>query len=209
MTALTVARPRSEIALLQAGVTHNGALASREFCQEVLARWEAANVPCGGDEASKIGQLILAAYPTVKAHSPEQYAALVRGTIARYPAVVAKEAAERVVRKKKFPPTVADIEEALAEVYAEKAKIARTAKAHLDERMRRESEEIRGQERERDRQALRETLGPAWDDWWQVPIARRYTGTPEEFARGWTQAADKAAFIAAWGGETQTAGSAE
>jgi hypothetical protein len=60
-------------------------------------------------------------------------------------------------------------------------------------------------DREAERERLKNTLGPAWADWWNVPVLRRYTGTPEDFAAGWNAATDKAAFCESWGQREESA----
>lgn len=54
-------------------------------------------------------------------------------------------------------------------------------------------------DREAGRRKLHEKLGAAHDDYVNIPWQRRYSGTLEEFLKGWNLAFDKAAFCESWG----------
>ena len=185
--------------LLEEDISITGALADVDFCRRIIEQLKAENVPCGLAEASRIGELITAAYPRMNPHSPDEYAKLICATIARFPKPVALEAMDRMTERMKFLPSRADVAEYLNEVMGERAKLARAAKAHLAEHQRRREEAGGERMRAESRAALKATLGPAWDAWWSIPITRRYSPTPEKFADGWRRATDKDAFCSAWG----------
>lgn len=200
MSAITRFESRENLARLKAGApAKNDTLADKDFCIQVLERFERQQ-PCGEIRAAQIGSLLTAAYPTMKAHSPAEYAKLMASTIANYPERVALEAMDKLTQTMKFLPTRADVFDALEAVMDENRKLARTAKHHLEERERREREEARSEEAAQSRAALRGVLGTAWDDWWNIPTMRRFNGgTAEAFAKGYQAAADKAEFCKNWG----------
>ena len=85
---------------------------------------------------------------------------------------------------------------------AERKALVARARAHIEERERREREQAQEDKIAREKQELRDTLGPAWDDWVAIPVMRRYCGkTPAEFRKGWDRAKDKAKFCDRWGSE--------
>jgi hypothetical protein len=153
---------------------------------------------CGIETATKLARVLIGSYPK-EPHEPEVYTRAIISVLAEQPLEIAKKAVDRVTRALKFLPTRADICEAIAEIRTEQAAdMTRQSKDAeiMAQRARWDSEE---QERKADRERLRETLGDSWEAWWAVPLMRRYSGLPVDFAAGWKAADDKQAFCDAWG----------
>lgn len=164
-----------------------------------LEIWKEQNRPCGEAVGSQIGQLMIAAYPRFKAHSPAEYAKLVSSALGEFPKDVAMQAMQNMIRTLKFPPTVADIFEACEDIMTARRKDYAEQRRQHDERRQWAKQQERERKAREDREALKQTLGDAWEPWWGIPLTRRYTGTPEAFAKGYAEARDKEAFVASWG----------
>lgn len=181
-------------------------LVPKDMCPKIEAEILAALRPCGPDRGKAHAQFLIGCYPAREVNDANVYTLVMSRSFSEVPDDIARVATDRISRKLKFLPTRADVEaEISAQVGRRRAMLA-AVKAHAREHERRERERERNAEIAESRNRLKATLGDAWDAWFSIPILRRYTGTPEEFAANWLKASDKAAFVAAWGSdETQTA----
>jgi hypothetical protein len=180
-------------------------LATVETCRAVIARYSDDTKPCGNEIGAKLAAVLIGSYPGREIADPATYSRAIVSVLAEQSGEIGKEAVDRITRRLKYLPTRAEIVAAIEEVAGERRALFFRAQAHIQERDRREQMRRDGERRETERRALRETLGDAWDAWWEIPMARRYTGTPEVFAAGWKAASDKAAFCESWGQREESA----
>jgi hypothetical protein len=183
-----------------APITGQTKLARADVCEAVIGQYGKAMKPCGTVEGSALGFMLLGHYPAREVFDAKVYAQGIQSAFAEYPKDVGMEAIDAVTRRLKFLPTRAEVFEALEQMVTRRRALAHRAALHLAERLRRENDRAETEKRERERRELRETLGEAWGAWWSIPVIRRLLGgTPQEFAAGWTSAADRDAFVAQWG----------
>lgn len=159
---------------------------------------------CGVETATKLARVLLGSYPR-EPHEPEIYTRAIVSVLAEQPLEIAKKAVDVVTRRLQFLPTRADLCTAIDEIIKERnanfsVKSRASAQIKLHEKQKAEREAIIA-----DRMSVKNRLGASFDDWQNLPLQRRYTGTLEDFASGWVQASDKTAFCDSWGLGSQNA----
>lgn len=120
------------------------ALASPQKCQAILETLDAVKPPHPGDPAhaaavAKCLLQLLGAYPSRKIADPEAYRAAIQSLLWEYPALVCHQAIDRITRSSTFLPSRAELATALSEADAAFTRLRCLAKAHLEERKRRET----------------------------------------------------------------------
>jgi hypothetical protein len=152
----------------------------------------------GVPEATKQARKLIGYYPR-EPHDPDAYTVGIVSLLAEQALDVCKEGIDRITKRMKYLPTRADLQETFDAILADRRRIRGRAMALLDYFEKRNQDQNAAQARAAERQALKDTLGAAYDDWWKVPLDRRYWGTAEAFAAGWHSTHDKAGFCAGWG----------
>lgn len=159
-------------------------------------------VQMGPASGAKMTRLLIGCYAR-EPHDPEVYVAMLTKLFAEYPEEIGREAVDRVSRTQTFLPNRADVQKVLDEVVnAKRPKPARHDAYEHTASQRRQWDE-QAEARKRDREKLEATLGDASADWWNIPVMRRFGGTPAEFRTRWyetegdTQA--RAKLLATWG----------
>ena len=173
-------------------------LAPLDVCRLVVEKSKTVGEPIGNAKALEEGRRLIGCYP-FQPHDPENYIAGIVSVLAEQPLRIAQKAIDRVTRKISKLPTRAELVVAIEEVFKERGRIISRAKFLLDEHGRRVEQKTADERRSMDRQQLQELLGAAHDDYMNIHWQRRYSGTAEEFLRGWNAAADKTAFCESWG----------
>lgn len=103
------------------------------------------------EDAHKMLRRLLGAYRTGQVQDPEVYADLLREELASAPRWVGAKAVTEITRRLKWPPTRAELVEAIEAAKVERRLLAMRAQQHLDEHARRAAaaEERRALERDR------------------------------------------------------------
>lgn len=153
---------------------------------------------CGVETATKLARVLLGSYPR-EPHEPEVYTRAIVSVLAEQPLEIAKRAVDVVTRRLQFLPTRADLCTAIDEIIKERnanfsVKSRASEQIKLHEKYKAEQDAIAA-----DRLDVKNKLGPSFEDWQNLPILRRYSGSLENFVYGWTQARDKRAFCDSWG----------
>lgn len=175
----------------------NDQLVPAEVCQDVIRQFTPFG-HIGVDGAKKQTGILLGSYPR-EPHDPEVFTRAMVSVLQTEPAEIGSAAIDRLTRRLKHYPTRADLCEAIDEVKAERQTMVARARMHIEERNRRNQAKEADDRVARDKQALRDTLGKTWEDWWAIPIERRFMGSPEDFRKGWDKAKNKAKFCESWG----------
>lgn len=188
------------ILIAKPALAPNDQLVPIDACQAVIREY-APFGQMGKDVAVKQAGILLGSYPR-EPHDPEVFVRGIVSVLQTEPADIGAAAIDRLTRRLKHYPTRADLCEVIDEIKTERNTLVARARAHIDERNRRERAKGEEDKIAREKRELRETLGVAWDDWVSIPVLRRYNGkTPAEFRKGWDKAKDKAKFCDRWGSE--------
>lgn len=112
------------------------------------------------EDAHKMLRRLLGAYRTGQVQDPEVYADLLREELASAPRWVGAKAVTEITRRLKWPPTRAELVEAIEAAKVERRLLAMRAQQHLDEHARRAAAaaERRSLEREKADPAMRAKL---------------------------------------------------
>lgn len=153
---------------------------------------------CGVETATKLARVLLGSYPR-EPHEPEVYTRAIVSVLAEQPLEIAKRAVDVVTRRLQFLPTRADLCTAIDEIIKERNANFSVKSRASEQKLLHEQHNQYEAAIKADRQALRDKLGEAHDDWQNLPWQRRYLGTIEDFASGWAAASDKRAFCDSWG----------
>lgn len=113
-------------------------LAPAAFCRAVLAEPQPAG--CGLEVGSKLGRMLMGAYSKKEVNDPKIFTYAVASVFADFPEAVGKQAIAAIIRKQKFPPAPAEVNEACQAIVAGIYRKRATAKRMLREHERREKE---------------------------------------------------------------------
>jgi hypothetical protein len=99
---------------------------------------------CSAPEASNLGRMLMGYFRRGDFNDPEMFALGLAATFAEFPLTIGKQVVDPIKglpSRLKFPPTIAEVREALDVALAKRRAIAYRAQWMLDERQRREDEE--------------------------------------------------------------------
>jgi hypothetical protein len=142
--------PVLERALTDTGpIACNEALVPAPYCRAVLA--EPVPPPCGLKTGTSLAEMLFRCYPGRDAADPKTYALALASVFADYPEPVGRAAIHALIRRLKWLPTAADINEACTGIAGVETQRRNRARRILVEHDRRRAEAEHDAEIERDR----------------------------------------------------------
>lgn len=115
----------------------------------IVAELTSTAPPARPGEAARLSALLIGSYPNAQPPEPEIYASQVEAVFRMFPADLGAQAVDVLTLKLKFPPSRAEVYEAVASLAAKRMAGARTAQAHIAEHARRAREEADRRARKR------------------------------------------------------------
>lgn len=125
--------PEAERLLSEAGeVTAFSPLAPAAACRAVLA--EPAPGGCGIEVGSKLARALVGCYPAKEVSQPEIFAYAVSSIFADYPEAIGKQAIAAIIRRQKFLPAPAEVNDAcqaiVAGIYRKRTRATKMLREH-------------------------------------------------------------------------------
>lgn len=120
-------------------ITASSRLAPVAVCRAVLAELPPAG--CGLDVGSKLARTLVGCYPKREVNDPQIFTYAVSSIFAEYPEAVGKQAIAEIIRKQKFLPVPAEVEDAckgiVGKIWTRRVAAKKTIREH--ERRQREA----------------------------------------------------------------------